>query len=155
MMRLAIMRFGMMRFASGLLLLLACATPLAAQSESKGRPALGDTVTTKSGLRYVFVKHGTGPKPQTGDIIMVHGIGYYENGKEFWNTRTQGAPIEYRVGVDRVIRGFEEGIRQTRGGDRLVMVMKPELAYGKKGNSDIPPNSTLIFDYEVLSVRSR
>jgi hypothetical protein len=56
------------------------------------------------------------------------------------------------AGIDRVIRGFEEGMRVVREGDRIVITMKPELGYGERGNRDIPPNTTLVFDYEVLSV---
>ena len=84
--------------------------------------------------------------------MVIHGIGRFPDGKEFWNTRTDGVPYEYTPGVDRVIRGFEEGMREVRQGDRLVIRMKPELAYGERGNRDIPPNSTLVFDYEILTV---
>ena len=84
--------------------------------------------------------------------MVIHGIGRFPDGKEFWNTRTDGAPYEYTPGVDRVIRGFEEGMREVRDGDRIVITMKPELAYGERGNRDIPPNATLVFDYEILAV---
>ena len=84
--------------------------------------------------------------------MVIHGIGRFPDGKEFWNTRTDGTPYEYTPGVDRVIRGFEEGMREAREGDRIVITMKPELAYGERGNRDIPPNATLIFDYEILAV---
>jgi len=84
--------------------------------------------------------------------MVIHGIGRFPDGKEFWNTRTEGTPYEYTPGVDRVIRGFEEGMRNVREGDRLVITMKPELAYGERGNRDIPPNATLVFDYEILAI---
>ena len=100
----------------------------------------------------MFTKHGTGPRPQPGDVMVIHGIGRFPDGKEFWNTRTDGVPYEYTPGVDRVIRGFEEGMREVREGDRIVITMKPELAYGERGNRDIPPNATLVFDYEILKV---
>jgi peptidylprolyl isomerase len=116
--------------------------------------AIGETVTTPSGLSYVFTKLGQGPRPQTGDVMVIHGIGRFTDGKEFWNTRTDDEPYEYTPGVDRVIRGFEEGMREVREGDRIVITMKPELAYGEKGNRDIPPNATLVFDYEILAVKS-
>jgi arylsulfatase len=116
------------------------------------RPAIGETVTTPSGLSYVFTKQGTGPRTQPGDLMIIHGIGRFPDGTEFWNTRTEGSVYEYTLGVDRVIRGFEEGMREAREGDRMVITMKPELAYGERGNRDIPPNATLIFDYEVLAV---
>jgi hypothetical protein len=121
---------------------------------ARARPAIGDTVTTASGLTYSFTKHGNGPRPQPGDVMVIHGIGRFTDGKEFWNTRTEGVPYEYTPGVDRVIKGFEEGMREAREGDRIVITMKPELAYGDRGNRDIPPNSTLVFDYEILSVES-
>ncbi|HEY4330176.1 MAG TPA: FKBP-type peptidyl-prolyl cis-trans isomerase, partial [Phycisphaerae bacterium] len=107
---------------------------------------------TPSGLQYKFTKLGTGLVPQTGDLMVIHGIGLYTDGKEFWNTRTDNAPYEFTPGVDRVIKGFEEGMKFVREGDRIVITMKPELAYGARGNGDIPPNSTLVFDYEILAV---
>ena len=100
----------------------------------------------------MFTKQGTGPRPQPGDVMVIHGIGRFTDGKEFWNTRTDGVPYGYTPGVDRVINGFEEGMREVREGDRIVITMKPELGYGERGNRDIPPNATLVFDYEILSV---
>ena len=101
-----------------------------AQQSNAPRPRLGDTVTTASGLRYLFVKHGGGPRPQTGDVMSIHGIGLFTDGKEFWNTRTDSSLWVYRFGVDRIIRGTEEGLREVREGDRIIMILKPELAYG-------------------------
>ena len=117
------------------------------------RPAVGETVTTPSGLSYKFTTLGSGPRPAPGDLMVIHGIGQFPDGKEFWNTRTDGAPYEYTPGVDRVIRGFEEGMKAAREGDRMIITMTPELAYGGRGNRDIPPNATLVFDYEVLAVK--
>jgi len=125
-----------------------------AASATRSRPAIGETVTTASGLTYAFTRQGRGPRPQPGDLMVIHGIGRFTDGKEFWNTRTEGVPYEYTPGVDRVIKGFEEGMREVREGDRIVITMKPELAYGERGNRDIPPNATLVFDYEILNVES-
>jgi FKBP-type peptidyl-prolyl cis-trans isomerase len=113
---------------------------------------LNKTIIAPSGLQYKFTQLGTGPAPKSGDLMVIHGIGLYTDGKEFWNTRTENAPYEFTPGVDRVIKGFEEGMKYVREGDRIVITMKPELAYGARGNGDIPPNSTLVFDYEILSV---
>ena len=131
----------------------ATAQDAAKPSQAGEQRAIGETVTTPTGLSYVFAKLGNGPRPQTGDVMVIHGIGRFTDAKEFWNTRTDDAPYEYTPGVDRVIRGFEEGMRYVREGDRIVITMKPELAYGEKGNRDIPPNSTLVFDYEILAVK--
>ncbi len=131
------------------LLALGSASPAVAQD----RPKIGETITTESGLIYKFTKLGNGPQPQTGDLMIIHGIGNLADGKEFWNTRTDGSPYEYTLGVDSVIRGFSEGMRFVREGDRIIITMKPELAYGARERTGIPANSTLVFDYEILAVK--
>jgi hypothetical protein len=85
--------------------------------------------------------------------MVIHGIGTLTDGKEFWNTRTDGSPYEYTLGVDSVIGGFSEGMRFVREGDRIMITMKPELAYGARERTGIPANSTLVFDYEILAVK--
>ena len=110
--------------------------PFAAQQAEPARPALGESVTTTSGLIYKFTQLGKGPKPADGDLMVIHGIGTLTDGKEFWNTRTDGAPYEYTLGVDSVIRGFAEGMRVVREGDRIVITMKPELGDGATMGDD-------------------
>ena len=127
---------------------------IAPVASAQTRPALGETVTTASGLQYKFVKLGKGAKPATGDLMIMHGVGTLTNGKEFWNTRTNNEPFEYLLGIDSVIKGFAEGMREVRAGDRVIMTMTANLAYGERGSgADIPPNSTLVFDYEILDVK--
>lgn len=130
--------------------LVAAASSLVSQ---QARPAIGDSITTPTGLIYKFTQQGTGPRPETGDVMVIHGIGRLQDGTEFWNTRTDNAPYEYAFGVDSVIRGFSEGMREVREGDRVIITMKPELAYGERARTGIPPNSTLAFDYEILAVK--
>jgi len=120
---------------------------------AQDRPRIGETITTESGLVYRFTQLGNGQQPQTGDLMVIHGIGTLADGKEFWNTRTDGSPYEYTLGVDSVIRGFSEGMRHVREGDRIIITMKPELGYGARERSGIPANSTLVFDYEILAVK--
>jgi tetratricopeptide (TPR) repeat protein len=85
--------------------------------------------------------------------MIIHGIGTLADGKEFWNTRTDGSPYEYTLGIDSVIRGFSEGMRQVREGDRIIITMTPDLGYGPRERTGIPANSTLVFDYEILAVK--
>ncbi len=120
--------------------------------EMADRPQVGDTITTETGLKYAFTQLGSGPRPDTGDLMIIHGVGTFTDGSEFWNTRTENAPYEYMFGVDGVIRGFSEGMGYVREGDRVTIEMMPELAYGDRDRAGIPPNSTLIFDYEILRV---
>ena len=138
----------MHRYLFVALLAAGIATPAVAQDRVIGR-----SVTTESGLIYKFTQLGNGPQPQTGDLMVIHGIGTLADGKEFWNTRTDGSPYEYTLGVDSVIRGFSEGMRFVREGDRIVITMTPELAYGARERPGIPANSTLVFDYEILAVK--
>ena len=139
----------MTRRLCAVLLFLGIAWPALAQT----RPKIGETITTDSGLIYKFTQLGNGPQPQTGDLMVIHGIGTLADGKEFWNTRTDGAPYEYTLGVDSVIRGFSEGMSHVREGDRIIITMKPELGYGARERTGIPANSTLVFDYEILAVK--
>lgn len=130
--------------------------PAAAQQDTiPTPPPVGDTITTASGLRYVYLRHGDGPRPDSGDLMVIHGVGRFTDGRVFWDTRAEGAPYEYTYRVDRVISGFSEGMGHVRQGDRVVIVMKPELAYGDRDRPPIPPGSTLVFDYEILGVYHR
>jgi FKBP-type peptidyl-prolyl cis-trans isomerase len=142
---------GVLLAAASLLILTAAG--IEAQ-ERPPRAAVGDTVTLESGLVYVFTRHGDGPWPEEGDAMVIHGIGRFTDGEEFWNTRTAETPWEYRFGVDPVIRGFAEGMTFVREGDRIEITMTPDLAYGSAEESDHHlAGSTLIFDYEILEVR--
>lgn len=110
-------------------------------------------VTTASGLKYRVLHRGDGPRVEPGKKIGLHGIGSFPDGKVFWNSRTEGEPFYFVWGQDRVIEGCKEGTALMRVGDRFLFVMSPELGYGAKGKGDlIPPNATLVFDYEIVSV---
>jgi hypothetical protein len=138
---------------SHVLALLLVISPGAVSAQAVSAPApIGDTVTTASGLRYVYLQRGNGARPDSGDLVVLHGQGRFTDGTVIWDTRKAGDPFEYTYRVDGVIKGFLEGMGFMRAGDRVVITMKPELAYGSRNRPPIPPNSTLIFDYEVLGV---
>lgn len=111
-----------------------------------------DTITTDSGLKYYIVEEGTGEKIQEGKEVTLHGIGTLENGEVFWETRKSNSPFYFVTGTNSVIKGVEEGVSKMRVGDRWIFILPPEIAYGDRQRGSIPPNSTLIFDYEVLDV---
>jgi len=111
-----------------------------------------DTITTDSGLKYFIVEEGDGEKVQEGKEVTLHGIGTFENGEVFWETRGSDTPFHFITGTKSVIKGTEEGVSKMRVGDRWIFILPPELAYGDKQRGPIPPNSTLIFDYEILDV---
>jgi peptidylprolyl isomerase len=117
-------------------------------------PATGGEVTTPSGLRYADIVVGSGPAPQTGQTAVVHYTGTLTNGVEFDGSRGKGRPLEFALGRGEVIRGWDEGIATMRVGGRRRLTVPPQLGYGERGRSPlIPPNSTLVFDVELLGVK--
>lgn len=111
-----------------------------------------DTITTDSGLKYYVIQEGEGEKVELGKEVTLHGIGTLENGEVFWETRKSNSPFHFVTGTNSVIKGVEEGVSKMRVGDRWIFILPPEIAYGDRQRGPIPPNSTLIFDYEVLNV---
>jgi FKBP-type peptidyl-prolyl cis-trans isomerase len=111
-----------------------------------------DTITTDSGLKYYIVEKGEGEKVEVGKEVKLHGIGTLENGEVFWETRESNSPFYFETGTNSVIKGVEEGVSKMRVGDRWIFILPPEIAYGERLRGPIPPNSTLIFDYEVLDI---
>jgi FKBP-type peptidyl-prolyl cis-trans isomerase len=114
--------------------------------------APGETKTTISGVKYETLKPGDGPEATFGSTAQVHYTGTLENGKEFDSSRGKGTPFAFRVGDGQVIRGWEEGVLGMKVGERRKLVIPPAVAYGSQGQGSIPPNSTLIFDIELLKV---
>lgn len=113
----------------------------------------GDTVTTKSGLKYLVLSKGKGVHAEINKNVEVHYTGYLTDGKVFDSSVERGDPIEFILGTGQVIPGWDEGIALMNVGDKFRLVIPSNLAYGEKGAGDvIPPNSTLIFDVELISI---
>jgi peptidylprolyl isomerase len=116
-------------------------------------------VTTASGLKIIDAKVGSGAQPKTGQVAVVHYTGWlYDNGakgKKFDSSVDRGQPFEFPVGQGRVIKGWDEGVASMKIGGRRTLIIPANLAYGDRsvGNGLIPPNSTLIFDVELLGVK--
>jgi hypothetical protein len=112
-----------------------------------------DTVATSSGLRYIINEQGAGVHAVSGKAVEVHYTGMLTNGKIFDSSRERGEPIEFVLGTGQVIKGWDEGIALMNVGDKFRLIIPPDLGYGSRGAGDaIPPNSTLIFDVELMSV---
>jgi FKBP-type peptidyl-prolyl cis-trans isomerase FkpA len=109
---------------------------------------------TESGLRYVDVKKGQGEEAATGRTVAVQYTGWLANGKKFDSSRDRNEPFSFTIGAQQVIAGWDEGVAGMRVGGRRKLVIPAELGYGPAGAPpDIPPNSTLVFDVELLDVR--
>lgn len=113
----------------------------------------GDTVTTASGLKYIVVKKGKGKKSEIDKVAEVHYTGWLVDGKKFDSSRDRKQTFEFVLGARQVIKGWDEGVALMKIGDQFRFIIPPELGYGEKGAGEIiPPNSTLIFDVELINV---
>lgn len=95
---------------------------------------------------------GSGPGVATGDVLVVNYIGTIQGGSEFNNTYTQGTPYQFTLGTGTVIQGWEQGLQGLQVGGKRRLTIPPHLAYGAQWQGPIPPNSTLIFEIELLSI---
>ena len=113
-----------------------------------------DVKTTKSGLLYKIENAGKGEAIKATDNVKVHYTGKLPNGKVFDSSVERGQPVEFQL--NQVIPGWTEGLQLVKKGGKIQLVIPPALGYGKQGaGASIPPNSTLIFDVEVLDVNPK
>ena len=109
---------------------------------------------TTSGLEYIEVEAGTGAQAVAGKTVAVHYTGKLQNGKVFDSSISRGEPIEFPLGKGRVIKGWDEGIALMKVGGKAQLIIPPDLGYGERGAGGvIPPNATLVFDVELVSVK--
>ena len=123
-----------------LVFIAACAQPLPAP------------VATPSGLVYQSLKEGSGTPPAATDTVKVHYRGTLMDGREFDSSYQRGEPAEFAL--NRVIRCWTEGVQMMKPGGKARLTCPPAIAYGERGAGGvIPPNATLQFEVELLSVR--
>ncbi len=96
---------------------------------------------------------GTGEVAVPGKTVTLNYVGMFEDGTIFDASERHGQPISFVLGQGMVIQGWEQGIEGMKVGGKRHLVIPPELAYGAAGRGSIPPNSTLVFDVELLEVR--
>jgi peptidylprolyl isomerase len=114
----------------------------------------GNEITTASGLKYTDLVTGTGATPQKGQTVTVHYTGTLENGTKFDSSYDHGQPADFRIGVGKVIAGWDEGLMTMKVGGKRHFVIPAKLGYGAAGRPpNIPGNSILIFDVELLGVK--
>jgi FKBP-type peptidyl-prolyl cis-trans isomerase FklB len=132
---------------------------LAAQADKKEGDAFlaanktkEGVVTLPSGLQYKILQQGTGPKPTINDTVVCNYRGTLINGKEFDSSYKRGQPATFPV--NRIIKGWMEALPLMPVGSKWQLFVPPDLAYGERSaGADIGPDSTLIFEVELLSIK--
>jgi FKBP-type peptidyl-prolyl cis-trans isomerase FkpA len=113
--------------------------------------------TTKSGLKYMDQKVGSGDVAMKGNTVSVHYTGWFytegKRGAKFDSSLDRNMPFEFKLGARQVIPGWDEGVEGMKVGGKRELIIPPDLGYGPRGMPGIiPPNSTLNFEVELLKV---
>ena len=115
--------------------------------------ALSALLLTHGDLKIKDVKLGKGPAAAQYDIVSVHYTGTLTNGKKFDSSRDRNQPFQFVLGAGQVIKGWDKGVLGMRPGGKRQLTIPADMGYGAEGaGDDIPPNSTLLFDIEVMDI---
>ncbi len=139
---------SLMRLAIGLGLL--CVVGAASAQDDKKEEKV---ITTKSGLKYIDLKVGTGKEAKAGNDVVVHYTGWLKDGKKFDSSVDRKKPFEFPLGRRAVIKGWDEGVAGMKVGGKRKLIIPSELAYGPAGRGPIPPNAELTFEVELLDIK--
>ncbi len=97
---------------------------------------------------------GEGTTVPAGSRVLVHYTGKLTNGQKFDSSHDRGKPLDFQVGIGQVIKGWDEGIMKLKKGQKALLTCPPDYAYGPRGVPGvIPPNSTLIFEVELIDFK--
>ena len=139
-------------FCAAALSLVACAPTAPAPPPAPATTTTSSSTTSKSGLVYQSLKEGSGASPAATDTVKVHYRGTFQDGREFDSSYKRGEPTEFPL--NRVIPCWTEGVQLMKPGGKARLTCPPAIAYGERGaGGAIPPNSTLNFEIELVSVK--
>lgn len=112
--------------------------------------------TNSSQVKELIVEDttlGTGAEAVDGTVVQVHYVGTLMNGTKFDSSRDRGEPFEFTLGSGMVIEGWDQGVKGMKVGGVRKLTIPPDLAYGSRDLGTIPPNSTLVFEVELLAIQ--
>jgi FKBP-type peptidyl-prolyl cis-trans isomerase len=118
----------------------------------------GDSGASPSGGGTLVIEDlvvGTGATAAAGDTATVHYIGTLTNGTKFDSSYDVNQPYTFLVGAGRVIAGWDQGVPGMKVGGKRRLTIPPDLAYGSRGQGVIPPNATLVFEIDLLSIAGK
>jgi FKBP-type peptidyl-prolyl cis-trans isomerase len=110
-------------------------------------------VEMEGGLRVQDTAIGTGPEVKSGDTILIHYKGTLQDGTKFDSSYDRGQPFETQIGVGKVIQGWDLGVIGMKAGGKRILTIPPDLGYGSQQAGSIPPNSTLLFEVELIAIK--
>lgn len=111
-----------------------------------------EKVTTENGLSYGILQPGSGGEfADKGEAVLVHYTGWLEDGTKFDSSRDKPNPFNFPLGGGRVIKGWDQGVEGMQTGERRLLHIPAELAYGERSRGAIPANSPLVFEVELLA----
>jgi FKBP-type peptidyl-prolyl cis-trans isomerase len=106
------------------------------------------------GLQIDDLRPGTGAEARPGNNVTVHYVGTLTDGRKFDSSRDRGQGFSFKLGAGQVIKGWDQGVAGMKVGQLRKLTIPPEMAYGTRGFPPlIPPNSTLVFEVELLDVK--
>ncbi|MFN3315351.1 MAG: FKBP-type peptidyl-prolyl cis-trans isomerase [Raineya sp.] len=107
-----------------------------------------------SGLHIVTLSKGSGAKPQKEQTVVAHYTGKLLSGTKFDSSLDRNRPFEFKIGMGQVIKGWDEGFAELQAGTKAILLIPSAMGYGERGaGRDIPPNSVLVFEVELLEVK--
>ena len=115
----------------------------------------GDSGASPSGGGTLVIEDlvvGTGATAAVGDTVTVHYVGTFTNGTKFDSSYDRNQPYPFRIGAGQVIAGWDQGVPGMKVGGKRRLTIPPDLAYGSRGQGAIPPNTTLVFEIDLLSI---
>jgi FKBP-type peptidyl-prolyl cis-trans isomerase len=125
----------------------------AAAGTAANAPAAAAAPAGSDKLVSVDEQVGTGAEAKTGDAVSVHYVGTLTNGTEFDSSRKRNQPFKFTLGQGKVIKGWDQGVVGMKVGGKRKLTIPPSLGYGARGAPPvIPPNSTLVFEIELVSI---
>lgn len=124
-----------------------------ATSDTMNIQQITPSQATSDKLQIVDEKIGTGVAVKKGDTVQINYVGTLTNGTKFDASADHGGPFTTQIGVGQVIKGWDEGIIGMKVGGKRKLVIPPSLGYGDQAVGSIPPNSTLIFQVELVKIQ--
>jgi FKBP-type peptidyl-prolyl cis-trans isomerase len=115
-----------------------------------------ELVMAEAQLKSEDLKEGTGAAAAAGDAVDVHYTGWLTDGTKFDSSKDRGRPFSFSLGAGQVIQGWDQGVQGMKVGGTRKLTIPPNLGYGARGAGGvIPPNATLVFEVELLKIRSK